>query len=164
MRAVPLSSASKSSQTSGKALEIVPRQAQVPHPENPTVTWYGRGRQPKWIKEALANGKRLEKFLIGGERREAVVRCLCKGSLRGPAKRTFRRLFVVSNFLKHFDHRGSGNFFRCGEDPIATTIVRPHEGSCSNTAAHSKQIPNPSRGLEVRSSMPSLPGSKGEQD
>ena len=35
------------------------------HPENPTVTWSGRGRRPKWIKEALANGTRLEEFLIG---------------------------------------------------------------------------------------------------
>jgi len=26
------------------------------HPENPAKTWSGRGRQPEWFKEALANG------------------------------------------------------------------------------------------------------------
>jgi DNA-binding protein H-NS len=34
------------------------------HPENPTVTWTGRGRQPRWIKEALQAGKSLDDFLI----------------------------------------------------------------------------------------------------
>lgn len=27
------------------------------HPENPSKTWSGRGRQPKWFKDALASGK-----------------------------------------------------------------------------------------------------------
>lgn len=34
------------------------------HPENPEVTWTGRGRQPAWIKDALARGEALEKFAI----------------------------------------------------------------------------------------------------
>ncbi len=34
------------------------------HPENPDVTWTGRGRQPAWIKDGLANGKALEDFAI----------------------------------------------------------------------------------------------------
>lgn len=34
------------------------------HPENPERTWTGRGRQPVWIKEALADGKSLEDFRI----------------------------------------------------------------------------------------------------
>lgn len=34
------------------------------HPENPEVTWTGRGRQPAWIKEALGAGKSLDDFLI----------------------------------------------------------------------------------------------------
>jgi DNA-binding protein H-NS len=33
------------------------------NPENPTQTWSGRGHQPKWVKEALAQGKTLEEFL-----------------------------------------------------------------------------------------------------
>ncbi|ETX14051.1 hypothetical protein OCH239_05270 [Roseivivax halodurans JCM 10272] len=34
------------------------------HPENPELTWTGRGRQPAWIKERLAEGKSLDAFLI----------------------------------------------------------------------------------------------------
>ncbi|TCM75899.1 H-NS family nucleoid-associated regulatory protein [Rhodovulum steppense] len=34
------------------------------HPENPALTWSGRGRQPAWIKEALAAGTSLEAFAI----------------------------------------------------------------------------------------------------
>ncbi|MFQ6550253.1 H-NS family nucleoid-associated regulatory protein [Aestuariibius sp. 2305UL40-4] len=34
------------------------------HPENPEMTWSGRGRQPKWIKDALADGKTLDDYLI----------------------------------------------------------------------------------------------------
>ena len=32
------------------------------HPENPEVTWSGRGRKPAWIMEGLASGKELEDF------------------------------------------------------------------------------------------------------
>ena len=28
------------------------------HPENPSKTWSGRGRQPQWFKDALASGKK----------------------------------------------------------------------------------------------------------
>lgn len=34
------------------------------HPENPELTWTGRGRQPAWIKEGLEEGKSLDHFLI----------------------------------------------------------------------------------------------------
>ncbi|WP_189682869.1 H-NS histone family protein [Seohaeicola zhoushanensis] len=34
------------------------------HPENPAMTWTGRGRQPAWIKEAIEAGTGLESFLI----------------------------------------------------------------------------------------------------
>lgn len=34
------------------------------HPENPEVTWSGRGRQPGWIKDALARGQSLDAFEI----------------------------------------------------------------------------------------------------
>ena len=34
------------------------------HPESPAVTWSGRGRQPGWIKEALAMGRSIEELLI----------------------------------------------------------------------------------------------------
>lgn len=35
------------------------------HPENPALTWSGRGRQPAWIKEGLEAGKSLDDYLIG---------------------------------------------------------------------------------------------------
>jgi len=34
------------------------------HPENPDVTWTGKGRQPAWIKEAVAKGQPLDELLI----------------------------------------------------------------------------------------------------
>lgn len=34
------------------------------NPSDPSKTWTGRGRQPAWIKDALAKGKKLEDFAI----------------------------------------------------------------------------------------------------
>ncbi|WP_299961116.1 H-NS histone family protein [uncultured Roseobacter sp.] len=34
------------------------------HPENPAVTWTGRGRKPAWINDGLKAGKSLDDFLI----------------------------------------------------------------------------------------------------
>lgn len=34
------------------------------HPENPSVTWSGRGRKPGWVVEALAAGKSLDDLAI----------------------------------------------------------------------------------------------------
>ncbi len=34
------------------------------HPENPELTWAGRGRQPRWVKEALEQGKNLDDMRI----------------------------------------------------------------------------------------------------
>ncbi len=41
-----------------------PQPANYRHPENASLTWSGRGHQPGWIKEALANGTSLDEFLI----------------------------------------------------------------------------------------------------
>ena len=35
------------------------------HPENPALTWSGRGRKPKWFVEALSAGKAAEDMAIG---------------------------------------------------------------------------------------------------
>jgi len=35
------------------------------HPENPEVTWSGRGRRPKWFIEALNGGKAPEEMEVG---------------------------------------------------------------------------------------------------
>nr|WP_309501381.1 H-NS histone family protein [uncultured Roseovarius sp.] len=41
-----------------------PVAAKYRNPENPSQTWAGRGRQPKWIKDAIASGKSIESFAI----------------------------------------------------------------------------------------------------
>lgn len=41
-----------------------PSVAKYRHPENPELTWSGRGRKPGWIGDALASGKSLEDFAI----------------------------------------------------------------------------------------------------
>jgi DNA-binding protein H-NS len=38
--------------------------AQYRNPADSEQTWTGRGRQPKWVVEALANGKKLDEFRI----------------------------------------------------------------------------------------------------
>lgn len=38
--------------------------AKYAHPENPELTWTGRGRKPKWVSEALDSGKSLEDLAI----------------------------------------------------------------------------------------------------
>jgi DNA-binding protein H-NS len=35
------------------------------HPENPALTWSGRGRKPQWFVGALEAGKTLEDMAIG---------------------------------------------------------------------------------------------------
>jgi DNA-binding protein H-NS len=35
------------------------------HPENPALTWSGRGRRPGWVNEALDAGKSLDDLKIG---------------------------------------------------------------------------------------------------
>jgi DNA-binding protein H-NS len=51
--------AKSSGKNSGKKV-----QAQYGNPADPAQTWTGRGRQPKWVVEALANGKSLDDFRI----------------------------------------------------------------------------------------------------
>lgn len=49
--------------SSGKAARSasVPRYA---HPEDPGLTWSGRGRRPRWVNEFLDSGKSLEDLAI----------------------------------------------------------------------------------------------------
>lgn len=53
----------------GMSLEDVLRQektkggavtAKYRHPDNPALTWSGRGKRPNWVNEALASGKSLD--------------------------------------------------------------------------------------------------------
>ncbi len=38
--------------------------ARYRHPENPTLTWTGRGRRPNWITAALEEGRTLEDMQV----------------------------------------------------------------------------------------------------
>lgn len=46
----------------GPARKRTASTAKYRHPENPEITWSGRGRKPSWISDALAAGKSLEDF------------------------------------------------------------------------------------------------------
>ena len=41
-----------------------PAAAKYRHPENPALTWSGRGRKPQWFVDALAAGKTAEDLAI----------------------------------------------------------------------------------------------------
>jgi DNA-binding protein H-NS len=47
-----------------RARKRAPASAKYHHPENTDVTWSGRGRKPKWFREALDAGKSLESMLV----------------------------------------------------------------------------------------------------
>lgn len=34
------------------------------NPKNPTETWTGRGKQPRWLRTQLRSGRKLDDFLI----------------------------------------------------------------------------------------------------
>jgi len=38
--------------------------ARYRHPQNPALTWAGRGRRPAWLDEELAKGKSLKDFAV----------------------------------------------------------------------------------------------------
>lgn len=38
--------------------------AKFRHPENPALTWSGRGRRPGWVVEAVAAGRSLEDLAV----------------------------------------------------------------------------------------------------
>ncbi len=41
-----------------------PAQAKYGNPENPSETWTGRGRKPRWVESALKSGKSIDDLLI----------------------------------------------------------------------------------------------------
>ena len=48
----------------GKGTKRPAAAAKYRHPENPEVTWSGRGRRPSWVNEALEEGRSLEDLAI----------------------------------------------------------------------------------------------------
>ena len=57
-----LSGKKKSSATSSETKS--PVAAKYRNPENTEQTWTGRGKKPKWVESALAQGKSIEEFLV----------------------------------------------------------------------------------------------------
>ncbi|MGS4945736.1 H-NS histone family protein [Meridianimarinicoccus sp. RP-17] len=49
---------------SGKKGAPPPRPPKYRHPENPDLTWTGRGRQPQWFKDAVEAGTDPDELLI----------------------------------------------------------------------------------------------------
>ena len=47
-----------------KKIAHAPKPSKYRHPENPALTWSGRGRKPQWFVEALAAGKMAEVMAI----------------------------------------------------------------------------------------------------
>lgn len=41
-----------------------PASAKYAHPENPEITWSGRGRKPAWFADAIAAGKKAEDLAV----------------------------------------------------------------------------------------------------
>ncbi|MDH6257737.1 H-NS histone family protein [Bradyrhizobium sp. BR13661] len=58
-RGLPLRSPAKTAKRKGARLAPKFR-----NPDDPTQTWAGRGLQPKWLKQAMRNGKGLDEFAI----------------------------------------------------------------------------------------------------
>jgi len=52
---------SKKKSSKGKGQKVEP---QYQNPDDQAQTWSGRGRQPRWIAEGIANGKQLSDFRI----------------------------------------------------------------------------------------------------
>jgi DNA-binding protein H-NS len=47
------------SSRAGKKVEVKYR-----HPENPKLTWTGRGMKPKWLKELVDSGRNISEFSV----------------------------------------------------------------------------------------------------
>jgi DNA-binding protein H-NS len=45
----------------GKGRKVAAKYA---NPDNPSETWTGRGRKPRWLNAKLQDGAKIEKFLI----------------------------------------------------------------------------------------------------
>ena len=44
------------------------------NPTDPSETWAGRGKQPRWLTSELKAGKKIDDFLIDRARRQATAR------------------------------------------------------------------------------------------
>lgn len=60
---VPVQTAGEPAEKAAKPRGTVPPKYR--DPEEPSLTWTGRGRKPKWVLEREAEGRTLESMLIG---------------------------------------------------------------------------------------------------
>ena len=49
---------------SGGRRPYPPVRPKYKNPKNPAEVWSGRGKQPRWVRDQLKTGKRLDQFLI----------------------------------------------------------------------------------------------------
>lgn len=50
--------------TGGKPRRVGTVPPKYVNPDDPTMTWTGRGRKPRWVQDSLEGGKQLEDLLI----------------------------------------------------------------------------------------------------
>ena len=50
--------------TGGKPRRVGTVPPKYANPEDPTMTWTGRGRKPRWVQENLNHGKSMEDLMI----------------------------------------------------------------------------------------------------
>jgi DNA-binding protein H-NS len=61
---VPIEQLIAGAEKKGKSDKVGTVRAQFRNPADSEQTWTGRGRQPKWVVEALAKGHKLDEFRI----------------------------------------------------------------------------------------------------
>ena len=59
------------------------------HPDDPNLTWAGRGAQPRWMRDAIAAGADIESFRVGGAAGAKSKPASKRG--RGKAAKTTKR-------------------------------------------------------------------------
>jgi DNA-binding protein H-NS len=55
----------------GKYPPVLPK---FQNPSDPTETWAGRGKQPRWLVSQLKGGKKIDDFLIDRAKRQAMAK------------------------------------------------------------------------------------------
>jgi DNA-binding protein H-NS len=51
--------------TGGRVVEKAVVAVKYRHPDDPALTWTGRGKRPQWVTDALASGKTLDELAAG---------------------------------------------------------------------------------------------------
>ena len=62
-KVVPTTATTKGRKTT-KGYKLGKVEPKYRNPDNPAETWAGRGQQPKWMASRIAQGRKLEDFLI----------------------------------------------------------------------------------------------------